>query len=322
MKIPLSIKEIYSSRNGVYKVLQDSVDEWIESVRRAKWHYESRVKELESFALKFETGRFTSTSIFDDFFGGMIVVPTHSEISMVEEMLREKFVLVAKKPGDKSFATYSPEHFVFDDLRLYLRFDKRKFLSPSVEPLDGLIFEVQIKTYLQHAWALSTHDLVYKSENISWAKHRVAYQVKAILENVELSISSAKLLSSNEIINKEDKRFKKLGKIVDLIESKWDDESLPSDKKRLAENVYECIVKLDIDLKNLKAIIEETGCNNIKNLSPYQSILMAIINKKIDSFEKENPNRLKLLISEELREVLDKDNAQFIKDNGYAIYVS
>ncbi|MDM3317976.1 hypothetical protein OGV94_06755 [Citrobacter sp. Ce006] len=321
MKIPLSIKDLYASKYTTYVALQESVDKWVESVKNIKWHYESRVKELESFALKFETGRFDSASIFDDMFGGMIVVSTHSEIVKVEEMLREKFILVTKKPNSKSFATYSPEHFVFDDLRLYLKFDKNNFLSPKVEVLDGLTFEIQIKTFLQHAWALSTHDLVYKSENISWSKHRVAYQVKAMLENIELSISSAEALSCNDMINKEDKRFKKLGKIVALIESKWNEESLPVDKKRLAENIYECIDKLKISLPDLKALIDDTGCNTLKSISPYQSILMAIINQRIDIFERGNPKKLKLLISEELEELLDKDKALFLNDNGYVINI-
>lgn len=321
MKIPLSIKDLYASKHTTYVALQGSVDKWVESVKNTKWHYESRVKELESFALKFETGRFDSASIFDDFFGGMIVVSAHSEIVKVEEMLREKFILVTKKPNNRAFATYSPEHFVFDDLRLYLKFDKNNFLSPAVESLDGLIFEIQVKTFLQHAWALSTHDLVYKSENISWSKHRVAYQVKAMLENIELSISSAEALSCNDMINKEDKRFKKLGKIVTLIESKWDTESLPADKKRLAENIYECIDKLNFSLLDLKEVIDKTGCNTLKNISPHQSILMALINERIDLFRNENPKKLKLLISEELEELLDKSNTKFLIDNGYVISI-
>ncbi|MDM8770159.1 hypothetical protein QU885_08110 [Enterobacter kobei] len=321
MKIPLSIKELYASKVQLFEALKESVDTWVEGEKESKWHYESRVKELESFALKFETGRFDSASIFDDFLGGMIVVPTHSEITKVENMLREKFTLVSKKPSDKSFATYSPEHFVFDDLRLYLRFDKEKFLSPKVEILDQLVFEVQIKTFLQHAWALSTHDLVYKSENISWSKHRVAYQVKAMLENIELSISSAETLSCNEIINKEDKRFKKLGRIVTLVDSKWDKESLPRDKKRLAENIFSCVDKLGITVPDLASLIDESGCNTLKSISPYQSILMALVNSKIDLFLKDNPRNLKLLISEELEEILNEENLKYLRDNKYVINI-
>ena len=278
MKIPLSVKEIYDEKRSVYDNLQSLVTNWIDNVKEGKWHYESRLKQLESFALKYETGRFTPVSIFDDFFAGMIVVPSHNEIAVVEKLLCSKFALKQKKPSDSSFATYSPEHFVFDDLRLYLEFDKDNFVSPKAEPLDGLVFEIQIKTFLQHAWSLSTHDLVYKSDNISWSKHRVAYQVKAMLENIELSISSAEDLSCNKIIDKQDKKFKSLSKIVRLIEQKWGDDNLPKDKKRLSENIFECISKLHLNVGELRGLICESNCNNILSLSPYQSILAAIIN--------------------------------------------
>lgn len=321
MKIPLSIKELYDSKLPVHIALQDFIDTWIEGIKENKWHYESRIKEQESFALKFETGRFDSATIFDDFFGGMIVVPSHSEISYVEDILRETFELVAKKPNSKSFATYSPEHFVFDDLRLYFKIDKSKFLSPKAELLDGLVFEIQIKTFLQHAWALSTHDLVYKSENISWSKHRVAYQVKAMLENIELSISSAETLATSDIINKEDKRFKNLGKIVKLLEDKWEEGYLPKDKKRLAENIYECITRLGLSVKTLRELIDETGCNSLMSISPYQAILMALISNKIDLFKEDNPNKVSLLLSEELIDILDDGKVKYISDNKYIVTI-
>ncbi|HCT5584381.1 TPA: hypothetical protein OT143_003902 [Enterobacter kobei] len=317
MKIPLSVREIYEDKRSVYETLSTIVGSWIDSVKESKWHYESRIKQLESFALKFETGRFTPASIFDDFFAGMVVVPSHNEIAVVEELLRTKFDLKIKKPNDRTFATYSPDHFVFDDLRLYLEFNKDKFVSPKAEPLQGLVFEIQIKTFLQHAWSLSTHDLVYKSDNISWSKHRVAYQVKAMLENIELSISSAEDLSCNKLIDKQDKKFRTLSKIVRLVESKWESENLPHDKKRLSENIYECISKLNLSVGDLKDIIEESKCNSILSLSPYQSILVAIINIRPELFIDGNPNHLSLMITKELGDMLEEGRLTHLKLHRY-----
>ena len=52
-----------------------------------------------------------------------------------------------------------------------------------------MIFEVQIKTILQHAWSIATHDLIYKTDTVSWPKERIAFQVKAMLEHAEIAIA-------------------------------------------------------------------------------------------------------------------------------------
>ncbi|WP_213192439.1 hypothetical protein, partial [Klebsiella aerogenes] len=61
------------------------------------------------------------------------------------------------------------------------------------------------------------------------------------------------------------------------------------------------------------------SCNTLKSISPYQSILMALINEKIDLFLKGNPRKLKLLISEELEEILKEENLKYLRDNQYVI---
>lgn len=319
MKVPLSIKDVYDSNISRYITLKKYVDEWIVSIKKRNWHYESRVKELESFALKYETGRFTPASIFDDAFAGMIVVPSYKDIPEVERLLIEKYSFQSKKPNSSSFATYSPSSFVFDDLRLYLQFNNETHLSPNTSELNGIIFEIQVKTFLQHAWSLSTHDLIYKSENISWSKHRVAYQVKAMLENIELSISSVEQLAGNGLISKEDKRFKLLGKLVNLFDEKWDRDLLPADKKRLAENISECMLKLDVKFGELRDVINDSGCNKLKSISPYQSIIMALINHRFECFQSGNPNGVKLLMSSEVMEMIDEDSLNFLSENDYLI---
>ena len=48
-------------------MLEDRVDELINELKEDTWHYFKRIKKLENFALKIETGRFTTDNIFEDF---------------------------------------------------------------------------------------------------------------------------------------------------------------------------------------------------------------------------------------------------------------
>jgi len=319
MRISLSVKNLYEKNVSQYEVLKDFFDSWVDGVKDKKWHYESRVKQIESFALKFETGRFDKNSIFDDFFAGMIVVTSHSEIIGVEKILRENFELVSKKPNSSSFSAYSPEHFVFDDLRIYFRFNKDKFMSPKVEGLDGFIFEIQIKTYLQHAWSISTHDLVYKSENISWAKHRVAYQVKAMLENIEISISSVEDISQNKLIDKESKQFKSLERLVKLVNDKWTQDSLPKDKKRLAENILMFISSLNMSIVELRELIDESKCNELLSISPFQAIIQAVIVLRWDKVLGMDVPKGGVFICQEVQENIPRERLLALNEMGAVI---
>ena len=46
MKIPLSIREAYDAQIDLNRLLQEVVDGNIRNLKRPRWHYESRIKEL------------------------------------------------------------------------------------------------------------------------------------------------------------------------------------------------------------------------------------------------------------------------------------
>ena len=57
MKIPNSVRSIYEELLPAYRELKGLVDTRFQALREPRWHYESRVKQAQSFALKLETGR-------------------------------------------------------------------------------------------------------------------------------------------------------------------------------------------------------------------------------------------------------------------------
>ena len=224
MKVSRAIRRIYEDQKSKNVRLKELIDSRVVGLKDSGWHYESRVKELDSFTLKIETGRYENPEDLEDFFACTIVVSNASELKRAEKLICDQFKLKERRP--KKRRTYkTPEEFPFDDLRLYVTVPD----GPTTPPTDlsGITFEVQIKTFLQHAWSIATHDLVYKSDDVDWGKQRIAYQVKAMLEHAEVSIQEADKLATSSILAKEDRRTEKIKSGIKLLKSQWDQDELP-----------------------------------------------------------------------------------------------
>ena len=86
--------------------------------------------------------------------------------------------------------------------------------------LSNITFEIQIKTFLQHAWDIAIHDIIYKGDDINWRMQRIAYQIKAMLEHAEVSIHEIERIKESEILPKENKHIQNLNKIKEFLKKK------------------------------------------------------------------------------------------------------
>ena len=276
MKVVQSVRYLYDENLPYYKIIASKVSETLIIRKKESWHFVGRVKSLESFALKLESGRFDSINILSDFYACTLVVSNIKEINNCESLARSLFKIHEKKPRSNSFTHKNSDSFPFDDLRLYCSLSKIKFPGLS-DSLYDLIFEIQIKTFLQHAWGLATHDLIYKTPKISWAKERVAYQVKAILEQAELTIDNVSNLSTSNQISKDNKKSKRINRIIGTIRKHFDEADLPEDLRRLSQNIDNLLLNLNVSIPNLDTILTlETIAGRgvlIKDLSPYIIVL-------------------------------------------------
>src|SRR5215510_4807699 len=187
MKIPNAVRQMYNELIDIYKRLQTYVDEILEpGAKERRWYYESRIKSELSVALKLETGRVTNPRSIEDFFACTLVVRNTKEIEEAEELIEKTFSIQYRRPRENHRTHKESFSFPFDDLRMYVRLKEDVRLPPT--DLEKIIFEIQTKTFLQHAWSIATHDLFYKTDEVSWSKERIAYQIKAMLEHAELSI--------------------------------------------------------------------------------------------------------------------------------------
>lgn len=322
MKISLSVRNLYHEQYDINKKLKDSVDLKLKALKEDRWHYESRLKQPESFALKIETGRTEHPSMLEDFLGCTLVVENRSALRRAEKLIRSIFELKERRPLSEKKTSKKADSFPFDDLRLYVKWKDDPTLPRS--SVDGILFEVQIRTFLQHAWSIATHALIYKSDNISWAKERIAYQVKAMLEHAEISIHEAEKLATSSELDKTNKHTETLLKTIHLLKELWTKTQLPDNTVLLAKNTNSLIEALNIDLKTLEDIVaEETkvgkGTKTL-NLSPYGIIIQSLLNrepKKISDYLSSNNCKFRILIPQEIEmpDSIDKGllkNAIFI----------
>ena len=305
MKIPRSIRAAYDDKLPLYENLRSHVDNLIDNKRDRHWHYESRIKNPESFALKVETGRYDDPATMEDIFACTVVVENLESVSKAEQFVIQEFDFCYRRPKDESHTLKSSDSFVFDDLRIYLKWKDDGALAPT--GLTETIFEVQIKTFLQHAWTIATHDLVYKTDEKSWSKERIAYQIKAMLEHADASILEVDRLSQSPCMNKTNRETEQICNIIEFIRSQWSVGMLPLDIKRLAENINGLISNIGLSIDELKHIMNQEiilkrGTSTL-NLSPYQIIIQSVLNQapdKVKKFIYGDSRRFKIYLCAEL----------------------
>ncbi|MHB1708754.1 MAG: hypothetical protein ACYCT2_04680 [Thermoplasmataceae archaeon] len=305
MKIQRSIRDLYEEQSEQCQLLREKVDTLIKSKILEGWHYESRIKSMESFAIKIESGRFDHPDALEDFFGCLVVVRNASEVEAAERMIKDLFNVKYRRPSDPRNPKKKPEDFRYDGIRLYTSLKDEPSLPPSV--LNKITFEIQVKTFLMHAWDISMHDIVYKPDFPSWGVSRVAFQVRAMLEHADISIMEVKHLADNSCLNVSTEEFDLITDVIRFLRQKWTDDSLPGDLRHLAENIVSLLNLFQIGLDRLEKIIDLEDSagrgTELKNLSPYGVIIKSIMNQDPGLISKVLANTHpgnKLLITPEL----------------------
>src|SRR5262249_23950560 len=134
----------------------------------------------------------------------------------------------------------APDIFRFDCTRFVGRLYSPEDVSSS-EPAYNLLFEVQIRTAFEHAWSVATHDLTYKNAEVSWERLRLAAQLKATVEQLDMLVAgfqdSTKFIAQSSWPEIDARKaivlyFQKL-----FDEGKLVAELKPKDWTRFAENV-------------------------------------------------------------------------------------
>lgn len=283
MKITSSLRERFDSQVDVQNLVEDRVKSTLQPRVPETWHYEGRVKSIESYAQKIETGQFDPGDL-EDFFACTLVVPTMGFIDEAERLVGELFEIVSRKPETNRMAMAGALDFRFDHIRIYAR--RRVPAGLEEGPIHRIRFEIQIKTYLQHAWSIATHDLTYKTNELSWGKERVAAQVKATLEASEIAIVEAERLakSGNRLLTREDSDTTELVTIVGTLQRHFTENQMPVDVKRLAATLRGLLRGCKLTPAALDGLLHKgklkRGGSHPTDLSPYSVVFLYLASEQ------------------------------------------
>lgn len=254
--------------------------------------FTSRIKTVESLAEKIEAGRFKQWTDLNDLFACTIIIPTLSHEDEVLEFCKNTFDITGTvKRGQNKKA---PDTFKFDSTRIYAKLKQNtNIITENILSIYSIVFEIQIKSAFEHAWSVSTHDLVYKSSEIDWRRLRLAAQIKATVEQLDtliLAFEQTSLIIKNNDFSEIKIKNKLSNKINKLFETKkLPDELQPKDMSRLCDNLYRLLDtrkdKNTNELKIMEQIVQEIQSTpNVRiprSLSLFQYFLAILIEKGI-----------------------------------------
>jgi putative GTP pyrophosphokinase len=143
-----------------------------------------RVKARDSLARKLDRpdARFASLEEVHDVVGLRVITYFEDEVAKVDSILRSEFEVDDEKSGDRGKRLGARE-FGYQSLHLIAKLGEKRSNLSEYSVLQDRLFEVQVRSILQHAWAEIEHDLGYKNENAvpDLIRHRFS-RVAAFLE--------------------------------------------------------------------------------------------------------------------------------------------
>ncbi|MBP2534087.1 GTP pyrophosphokinase [Agrobacterium tumefaciens] len=149
-----------------------------------------KTKNIESVKEKIKRKNYKRPSVdMTDISGVRIILFVESDITKVSSIVSSSFEVDSKNSSNKDRALLSNQvgyrsvHYVCD-------LGKERAKLPEFRGLDGLKFEFQIRTVLQHAWAELAHDRSYKFRgNLPDELQRSLYLHAGLLEIADKGFS-------------------------------------------------------------------------------------------------------------------------------------
>lgn len=163
-----TLKESYVQLRPLHEQLKSELEHILSTElgkRKIQYHVvEGRVKEFDSLARKLshlDAGDDSNLESISDLCGVRVICLFRSDIQRIGEMLEELFEIDSK---DDKVASIPQEQFGYMSTH-YLGTFPTSYSGPRYDDIQGLRFEIQVRTIAMHSWATISHYVDYKSSN-------------------------------------------------------------------------------------------------------------------------------------------------------------
>src|SRR5258708_24832837 len=161
--------KLYSAQFEVYSAYTRLLHATVENLMRAAGieylSVTSRPKSIASFIEKMTRKEYSSKNEVTDLAGIRVITFIETDATAAAELLRRSFVTHAEKSLDKS-EELGDSQVGYRSIHLICELGKDRATLPEYKPFKGLMFEIQVRTVLQHAWAEIDHDRRYKFSGV------------------------------------------------------------------------------------------------------------------------------------------------------------
>jgi putative GTP pyrophosphokinase len=165
----------YSAQRETYtsftRLLHATLENLIRAARIDYLAVTSRTKSVESFVEKVKRKGYETTDQATDLAGLRVITFIESDAAKAAKLVSDSFIVHPEKSLDKS-EELGDSQVGYRSIHLICELRSDRIALPEYRPFKELLFEVQVRTVLQHAWAEIDHDRGYKFSGVLPGKLR------------------------------------------------------------------------------------------------------------------------------------------------------
>ncbi|MCX7571592.1 (p)ppGpp synthetase [Tumebacillus sp. DT12] len=166
----MTILDEYQRDHGLYSDFTQKLDGLIRELLKQKGvrvhSITSRAKDPGSLQGKLNSanGKYSSLRQITDLAALRIITYYNDEVDAIAEIMEQEFEIDSDNSVDKR-KTLDPDRFGYLSLHYVGQLPAKRLELTEYARFEGLKFEIQIRSILQHTWAEIEHDMGYKSEH-------------------------------------------------------------------------------------------------------------------------------------------------------------